>query len=89
VVIDVLEGCAGFETADLQRHVGAFGPLVVGLMGREFHADFQGEFVGALQRVVARIVEGCAGVDCSAWLVGREGDGRGSRRASSLRSPRV
>jgi brefeldin A-inhibited guanine nucleotide-exchange protein len=83
VVIDVLEGCAGFDKPDLQKHIGAFGPLVVGLLGRELNLEFQ----AALQKVVGRIIEVSTDVDCGGYMM--QWDGRTSRRASSMRSPRV
>lgn len=80
VVVDVLDGYAGFERDELEKHLSLFAPLVVGLLGRELTPEFQ----GALQRVVARIVDVTAGVDCSGWLIPSEG--RGSSRRPSLRS---
>jgi brefeldin A-inhibited guanine nucleotide-exchange protein len=75
VVIDVLEGYAGFDEAEFREHVPVFAPLVVGLLGRDMMPDLQ----AALQRVVARVVELSAGVDCGQYLVPWE---RGSRRGS-------
>jgi brefeldin A-inhibited guanine nucleotide-exchange protein len=80
VVVDVLDGYAGFERDEFEKHLALFAPLVVGLLGREMSPEFQ----GALQRVVARLVDVTAGVDCSGWLI--PGDGRGSSRRPSLKS---
>lgn len=66
VVVDVLDGYAGFEKADFEKHLNSFAPLVVGMLGREL----SGEMQGALQRVVGRIVEVCAGVDVTG-MIGR------------------
>jgi brefeldin A-inhibited guanine nucleotide-exchange protein len=84
VVVDVLDGYAGFDKEDFKRHLPLFAPLVVGLLGRELSTEFQ----GALQRVVARIVEVSAGVDCSGVMMMVAVDGRGSSRRPSVKSPR-
>jgi brefeldin A-inhibited guanine nucleotide-exchange protein len=83
VVVDVLDGYAGFDREDFKRHLPLFAPLVVGLLGRELSTEFQ----GALQRVVARIVEVSAGVDCSGVMMMVAVEGRGSSRRPSVKSP--
>jgi brefeldin A-inhibited guanine nucleotide-exchange protein len=77
VVVDVLEGYAGFAREEFREHVPVFAPLVVGLLGRELASS--PELQVALQRVVARVIEVSAGVECGAYLVPWE---RGGRRAS-------
>jgi brefeldin A-inhibited guanine nucleotide-exchange protein len=53
VVVEVLEGYAGFPETEFEKHVGTFAPLTVGLLGREMGADLQ----RGVQSVLARIFE--------------------------------
>ena len=53
VVVEVLEGYAGFPQPDFEKHVLTFAPLTVGLLGRDMTHDLQ----RALQALVSRIFE--------------------------------
>ena len=78
VVVDVLEGYAGFARDEFREHVPVFAPLVVGLLGRDLASS--PELQVALQRVVARVIEVGVGVECGAYLVpGVRGGRWGSR----------
>ena len=53
VVVEVLEGYAGFQQPDFEKHILTFAPLAVGLLGRSLTHDLQ----RALQVLVGRIFE--------------------------------
>ena len=53
VVVEVLEGYAGFPQPDFEKHVLTFAPLAVGLLGRDMTHDLQ----RSLQVLVSRIFE--------------------------------
>jgi brefeldin A-inhibited guanine nucleotide-exchange protein len=84
VVVDVLEGYAGFPEREFERHVGVFAPLCVGLLGREMGAELQ----RAVQGLLARVFEVKMGLDSSRWLaMGSAAAGGGSVGATPT-SPR-
>ncbi|KAL1305418.1 hypothetical protein AAFC00_002304 [Neodothiora populina] len=59
VVVDVLEGVAGFEEADFRKHTETFAPLAVGLLGTR---DLGLELQRAVQGFWARVCEVGLGV---------------------------
>jgi len=59
VVVDVLEGCAGFPAEEFEGHIRTFAPLLVGLMGREMGSELQ----RAVQGLSARMFEVGLGVE--------------------------
>lgn len=64
VVVDVLEGYAGFPGPEFERHVTVFAPLVVALLGREMGVELQ----RAVQGLLARIFEVKMGIDCQSYV---------------------
>ncbi|KAJ4364506.1 guanine nucleotide exchange protein for ADP-robosylation factor [Neocucurbitaria cava] len=59
VVVTVLDGYTGFPTAEFEKNVHIFAPLVVGLLGTELAPDVQ----RSVQALVMRIFETKLGVD--------------------------
>jgi brefeldin A-inhibited guanine nucleotide-exchange protein len=53
VVVTVLDGYTGLPTADFEKNVGIFAPLVVGLLGTEMATDVQ----RSVQALVMRVFE--------------------------------
>lgn len=53
VVVDVLEGFAGFREEDgmFRKHLGSFYPLIIELLGKELGSDLRGALLVALRRV--------------------------------------
>ena len=86
VVVDVLEGYAGFPPEEFEKHVTTFAPLAVGLMSREMGTELQ----RAVQSLLARIFEVKMGLKMEgSQLQGgmltpasESGRGLGSRRSS-------
>ena len=77
VVVDVLEGVAGFSEDDFKKFLGTFAPLAVGLLGRELNGDLQ----KAVQGFWGRATEVGLGITVGMELL------VGGRRGSDSRSP--
>lgn len=80
VVVDVLEGVAGFDESDFNKHTPTFAPLAVGLLGRDMGVELQ----RAVQGFWARVTEVKLGVAIDKNTLGVR---RGSDQVSQVSSP--
>ncbi|CAK1361315.1 Protein transport protein SEC7 [Cercospora beticola] len=81
VVIDVLEGVAGFPDEEFGKHVEAFAPLAVGLMASR--DPMGGELQRAVMGIWSRVCEVRLGIEVPAELVGGAAGKDGGQNATS------